>query len=277
MTVLNKNLSGRFINKEGEMLYVSGLNVIRDGSFAYTDENGVAHYLNKSEVMLNTGHNVSGVSIYDKDVVIYNGSPCLVFADTDRQFWIVYENDKISLKSIASDVEILGDISNVHENMFVKEAVDLYNNYIHANRLAASVHVFGGSKSGVEIGMYGVSLNGEKQSNIKTWNTGERGVGLVWAILAGIKVSTQMNPKVKEIDLYIQDEFTRSMINNLGILKAAKKNGWVWKSSQRPVNNATMWNALLKAVEDNKLILRALESEPKAVEFFREKVKRLEV
>ena len=249
---MNSNTDIRVFNNETkEMDYfydarihnTDGINRV----FSCQMPNGQTKWVKIGDAMQKTVYDIANEPIYEKDVIVYMGEPCMVFIDHEsHDAAVFYGNEKVFLKDIIEDSELLTNVYD--DNKYANIAMTNFKNNYFKAYTSAEILVVGFQNKEEQIGALmikttdGLALN----KRYKFMNV-PRGYAELYSIMDSLIEIKLKGSKADIVTIKCSNDFTANMLNNIGIVLSWRKNGWKTKSG-KPVQNSSMWNKVLDAM-----------------------------
>lgn len=251
-----KQIDIRIFNKDKrDMEYYFDVKVQNNGGinrvFGYIDNNDPEKkmkWVNIGDAMQKTIYDIGNEPIYEKDVIVYKGEPCMVFIDPETyDSAIFYGNEKLFLKDVVDDAELL---TNIYEdNSYAKLAVENFKTNCYKAYVKAEILVVGSAYKNEQIGALmiktddGLEIN--KRYKFMDMNTGYAELYAIMDSLIEIKIKQS---KANIVTIKSNNKFIVDILNNIGIVYHWRKNNWLKKDGQ-PVKNSGVWGRILDAAE----------------------------
>lgn len=239
------------------MDYFTGARIGK-GSFGYND-NGTTQWVPIKEAMQKTMYDVGKEPIYEKDVIIYMGEPCMVFIDHDTHDAAVFYGDKkLFLKDIANDIELFTHVYENNEQAHI--AIRNFKENIYKDYIKAEIRTIGAYNKDLQFGCFMASASDDvKVKGRYKFVNRDFGYAELYNIMTAMVELKLKGSKANLITIKVSNEFIADMINTPGILANWRKNGWKTKKGA-PVKNSNIWNNILELM-DGKIIEAKLMTE----------------
>ena len=272
---MQDRLDIRIWDSENKMMrYYSNARVVQgiggERSYRYLNEENDAKYIKIGIAMQKTIYDIGNEPLYEKDVIIYRGEPCMVFIDLEtHDAAIFYGEEKLFLKDIVDEAELF---TNAYEkNEYTKIAVENFKKNLYKSYTKGIIHIIGFSnKEEQYAGFNLITEDGVKVNRRYKFMNQPFGYGEFYALMDALLEIRVKESRATMVKIKTNNEFMNFIMNNKGIISYWKRNGWVTNNGKKLENTLLLENIIYAA--DGLLIeaeLMSQEEKQHMVEFLR--------
>lgn len=262
----------RVYNKEKQELeYFAGA-VLESTKFGpkyrYKDTLGEEKWIDIYKVNTKTDYITMGEPIYEMDVVLYNGVPCIVFFDeATHNAAIFYNEELLFLSNIIEDVELFATAYD-SDSKLVLDARDSFNQHRYKNIIKADIYVANFKFSNGIAGVYGLTTtDGVRLSRRYAFKHNDRNFAELYCIADALTEIKLNQSAATNITLNLSNQFLVDVINNIYWINLWRKNDWKYKNGN-PVDNKEKFEQIFELVNKFSRVTAVLINDERKTQLY---------
>lgn len=252
-----KEIDIRIFDKElNDVKYFNNVRVVQspDGKIHFKyEENGEVKYIPVKRAMQKTIFNIGGEPVYEKDVILYQGEPCMVYIDSKtHNAAFFYEKNKVFLRDVYKKCELIGHVylNKIEHSDKIEQAIENFKNNIDKAYIKGKLIIYSEVNKNLDAGgLFLITEDGLQTKKRLKFNQKRSSYNELVMFAEGLQEIILKDSKVDVLLVKTTSEFLLNIFRNPGIIASWKRNGWKYKNGN-PVQDIEVYESILMSLRN---------------------------